>query len=73
MNVQEALTNALVENSILKEDNSLLKEKLSGICEVYKVLRPVLQVLKFFSFVKKGGKKAIEAAIAALDVACDVK
>lgn len=73
MNLQEQLTDLQVKNSILKEDNAILEEKVSGICQVYVVLRPVLQVLKFFSFVKKGGKKAIESAIAALDVVCEIK
>lgn len=54
----------------LQAENSILKERVSGICKVYFVLRPILKFAKVFAFIKKGGKVAIDAAIAVLDEAC---
>lgn len=58
---------------IMQAENAALKEKVSGICRVYAVLRPVLNVLKLFSFLKKGGKLAINTAISVLDEVCEVR
>lgn len=63
---------ALEANNIVAE-NIALKAKVSGICKVYGILRPVLTALRFFSFVKKGGKAAIDGAIAVLDSVCETK
>lgn len=56
----------------LQAENAMLKAKVSGICKVYSVLRPVLKVVRIFSFLKKGGKAAIDAAIALLDGVCEL-
>lgn len=56
----------------LELENKQLKIKLSGICKVYTILRPVLKFAKVFSFIKKGGKAAIDAAILLLDEICEV-
>lgn len=68
------------ENNLLRSkmstmlaDGILMQEKVSGICKVYSVLRPVLKFLRVFAFIKSGGKAAIDAAIAVLDGVCDIK
>lgn len=56
----------------MQAENAMLRAKVSGICKVYFILKPVLKFVKIFAFIKKGAKTAIDAAIVVLDEACAV-
>lgn len=58
---------------LMQAENAALKEKVSVICKLYVVLKPLLKVLRVFAFIKKGGKALIDSAITILDGVCEVK
>lgn len=59
--------------NIIIAENIALKAKVSTICKVYAVVRPVLKVVRVFAFIKRGGRAAIDGAIAVLDSVCEVE